>query len=171
MSATKFEELQKAVYEYGDAAFQNLLRCKAVADAIIQEFPAYIGCTEDCVAAVPAEGAFDPRKDYGDEAFSFNQRDVIILEPVRFGLSLIVGNAEDAGSLFLRTVLSVEIVGDAYHVFVSGRPLVRVPIEFEGALGPVFDEIHNEFLETFTLEVMEFNDARFKDGIGFLPIE
>lgn len=171
MSQTKFEELKSAIYEYGTAAFQNLLRCRALADAIVAGYPKHIECDEGCVTTVPIEGAFDPRKAYGDEAFSFHGREVIILEPVRFGLCQIVGNAEDSGSLWLRTVISIEITGDTFDVFVASQPLIRVPLEFNGHLGPVFDAIHKEFLETFTLEVMEFNDARFKTGIGFLPVE
>ncbi len=171
MAATKFEELQNAIYEYGEAAFQNLLKCRALADAIVDGYAPYIGCSADCVSAVPLEGPFDPRKDYGDEAFNFHQRDVIILEPIRFGISLVVGNAEDAGSLWLRTAIAVEITGDTFDIFVATQPLIRVPLEFEGKLAPVFDAVHKEFMETFTLEVMEFNDARFKTGIGFLPVE
>lgn len=170
MSETKFKELQQAVFDYGQAAFRNLLKCRAFADAVIEGLPAYLGCEPYNVTAVPAEGAFDPRHDYGDEAFSFHHRDVIILEPVRFGLSLIVGNAEDTGALWLRTIVAVEITGDQFIIFVAARPAIKVPLEFDGALTPVFEAIHKEFLETFTLEVMEFNDARFKTGIGFLPV-
>ena len=171
MPQTKFEELQKAIFDYGEAAFQNLLRCRAFGDAVSQGFPEYIGCSEDCVSAVPIQGPFDPRKEYGDEAFSFYGREVIVLEPIRFGISLIVGNAEDSGALWLRTIISVEITGDTFDVYVASQPLIRVPLEFEGKLTPVYDAIHKEFLETFTLEVMEFNDSRFKTGIGFLPVE
>ena len=170
MTATKFDELKAAIFEYGDAAFQNLLRSRALAEAIIEGLPDFMGCEPECVHAVPIDGPFDPRKEYGDEAFSFFKRDVIILEPIRFGLSLIVGNAEDSGSLWLRTALAIEVTGDTFDVFVASRPLIRIPIEFKGKLDPVFDAIHHEFLETFTLEVMEFNDRRFKTGIGFLPV-
>ncbi|MEO0879174.1 MAG: hypothetical protein AAFY22_05615 [Pseudomonadota bacterium] len=170
MSKSKFEELQTAIYDYGEAAFENLLRCKALADAVVTGFPAYLGCDPSSVSAVPAQGPFDPRKDYGDAAFNFSEREVIILEPVRFGLSLVVGNAEDTGSLWLRTVISAEITGDTFDVFVAAQPMLRIPIEFEGLLTPLYDTIHRELLQTFTIEVMEFNDARFKTGIGFLPV-
>lgn len=169
MSQSKFEELQSAIHEYGQAAFENLLRCKALADAVIEGLPAYLGCDPAHVSAVPAQGPFDPRKDYGDAAFSFSERDVIILEPVRFGLSLVVGNAEDAGSLWLRTVVSAEITGDTFDIFVAAQPIIRIPIEFEGLLTPLYETIHREFIQTFTIEVLEFNDTRFKTGIGFLP--
>jgi hypothetical protein len=164
----KFDELKTAIRAYGEAAFQNLLKCRALADAIIGGFHAYEGCPPENVAAVPAQGQFDPRKEYGDEAFSYSGREVIILEPVRFGLCLIVGNAEDSGALWLRTVVSAEIIGENFDVFVASRPVIRIPIDFDGKLGPVFDAVHGEFLETFTLEVNEFNDTRFKTGIGFL---
>ncbi|MEL7240658.1 MAG: hypothetical protein AAGK78_17500, partial [Planctomycetota bacterium] len=82
----------------------------------------------------------------------------------------VVGNAEDTGSLWLRTIVSAEITGDTFDIFVASQPRIRVPLEFGGRLEPVFEAIHKEFLETFTLEVMEFNDARYKTGIGFLPV-
>jgi len=169
MTDAKYDELKAAIRDYGAAAFQNLLRCKGLGEAVIAGFHAYLGCDRACVSGVPVEGLFDPRRDYGDEAFSFHSREVIILEPVRFGLSLIVGNAEDTGALWLRTVVSTEVSGDAFEVFVAAQPRLRVPLEFEGKLDPVFESVHREFLETFQLDVMEFNDARFKTGIGFLP--
>ncbi|MFQ5562809.1 MAG: hypothetical protein ACE5FO_04485 [Parvularculaceae bacterium] len=169
MAATKYEELQHAIRDYGAAAFENLLRCKAFGEAVISQFHEFLGCDRACVAGVPVEGPFDLRRDYGDQAFSFHGRDVIILEPVRFGVSLIVKNAEDAGALWLRTVISVEVTGDTFDVFVGSQPLIRIPLEFESRLRPVFKAIHREFLDTFEIEVMEFNDARFRTGIGFLP--
>ena len=170
MTQTKFDELRAAVHEYGEAAFQNLLRCRGLATAIIEGFPAYEGCASENVVAVPAAGPFDPTKTYGEEAFSFSSRQVIILEPVRFGLCLIVGNAEDAGALWLRTAISAEITGDTFDVYVAAQPLIRTPLDFEGALEPIFEAIHREFLQTFTLEIQEFNDQRFKTGIGFMAV-
>ncbi|MCA8887540.1 MAG: hypothetical protein KDA46_01845 [Parvularculaceae bacterium] len=169
MAGEKFSELQAAIRDYGQAAFQNLLKCRALGDAILRGFPDFEGCPPACVVAVPPAGPFDPHKDYGDEAFSYHGRQVIILEPVRFGLCLVVSNTEDAGALWLRTVVSAEISGEAFEVFVAARPVIRVPLEYDGQLEPVFEAIHREFLETFTLEVNDFNDARFKTGIGFMP--
>lgn len=169
MSETRYLKLQTAIREYGKAAFQNLMRCRALGDEIISGFHTYMGCDPACVSGVPADGVFDPRREYGEAAFNFHNRDVIILEPVRFGLSLIVGNSEDSGALWLRTVISTEVTGDTFDVFVAAQPLIRVPLEFDGHIGPVYDAIYREFLETFQLEVMEFADMRFKTGIGFLP--
>ncbi|MFN0023492.1 MAG: hypothetical protein ACKVS5_06290 [Parvularculaceae bacterium] len=168
MTGVPFDNLKAAIRDYGQAAFENLFKCRALGDAIVTGFHAYEGCPKDNVAGVPAEGPFDPHKDYGDAAFSFAAREIIILEPVRFGLSLIVGNAEDKGALWLRTVIAAEIAGDHFDVFVASRPVIRVPHDFEAKLGPVFEAIHAEFLETFTLETNDFLDARFKGGIGFL---
>jgi hypothetical protein len=168
MPQSKYDELKSAIRDYGRAAFENLVKCRALGDAIIEGFHRYEGCDSRCVVAVPPVGAFDPRKDYGDEAYSVAGREVVILEPVRFGLCLIVGNVEDQGSLWLRTVISMEMVGAAYDVFVASRPLIHVPLDFEGKLDPVFEAAHQEFVETFTLEVNEFNDTRFRTGIGFM---
>lgn len=169
MAATKYEELQRVIRDYGAAAFENLLRCKAFGEAVIAQFHDFLGCDRACVAGVPIEGPFDPRRDYGEAAFSFHGRDIIILEPVRFGISLIVKNVEDAGALWLRTVVSVEVTGDTFDVYVGSQPLIRVSLEFDGGLKPVFEAIHREFLDTFELEVLEFNDERFSTRIGFLP--
>lgn len=169
MAGSKFEELRSAIRDYGQAAFQNLLKCRALGDAVVSGFHQFEGCPAENVAAVPAEGAFDARKAYGDDAFSYSGREVIILEPVRFGLCLIVGNVEDSGALWLRTLISAEIIGENFDVFVASQPVIRVQIDFDGKLDPIFEAIHKEFIETFTLEVNEFLDARFKTGIGFLP--
>lgn len=169
MARVPFDELKTAIRDYGQAAFQNLLKCRALGDAIVAGFHVFEGCPKENVAGVPAEGPFDPHKDYGDGAFSFAAREIIILEPVRFGLSLIVGNAEDKGALWLRTSIAAEVAGDHFDVFIAHRPVIRVPLEFEGKLAPVFEAVHAEFIETFTLETNDFLDARFKGGIGFLP--
>jgi hypothetical protein len=166
---TRFDELKAAIHDYGEAAFQNLLRSRALATAILEGFHAYEGCPPDCVRAAPAGGAFDPHKDYGDAAFSFHGRDVIALEPVRFGLLLIVGNAEDSGALWLRTAISIEVAGAVFDVFVAAQPVIRTPLDFEGRLEPIFAALHKEFIETFTTEVDEFNDRSFRTGIGFMP--
>ncbi|MEX0643840.1 MAG: hypothetical protein WD076_00905, partial [Parvularculaceae bacterium] len=144
MAQSKYDDLKNAIRAYGDAAFQNLLRSKALGEAVIEGLSEFLGCDPESVSGVPAEGPFDPRRDYGDEAFSFHARDVIILEPVRFGISLIVGNVEDSGALWLRTVVSAEVAGDQFEVFVAAQPLIRLPLDFDGKLAPVFDAIHQE---------------------------
>jgi len=154
MASEKFDELKAAIFAYGDAAFQNLLRCRGLADAIVDGFAKYEGCDRQCVSVVPPAGEFDPRKDYDDEAFSYHGREVIILEPIRFGVSVIVGNAEDSGAMWLRTMVSVEVTGETFDIYVAARPVIRVPLDFEGQLLPVFDAMHREFLETFTVEVI-----------------
>lgn len=169
MAQTRFEKLQEAIRAYGAAAFENLMRCKGFGRAVVDGFPAYIDCDEDCVNAVPPIGKFDPRKDYGDEAFSYSQRPVIVLEPVRFGIALTVKNFEDSGALWLRTAIAVEVTGDSFDVYVAHQPLIRVALDYEGKLEPVFEAIYQEFLNTFKLEVLEFADKRFETGIGFLP--
>jgi hypothetical protein len=169
MAPVPFDELKTAIRDYGQAAFQNLLKCRALGDAIIAGFHAFEGCPKENVAGVPAEGPFDPHKDYGDQAFSYASREIVILEPVRFGLSLIVGNVEDKGALWLRTAVALEVAGDHFDVYVAQRPIMRVPLDFDDALSPVYEAIHHEFLETFTLDVNEFRDSRFTGGIGFLP--
>lgn len=166
---TRFEDLQTAIKNYGAAAFENLMRCKGLGEAIVEGFPAYIECSPDCVHTVPPVGEFDPRKEYGDEAFSFAHRQVIVLEPIVFGIALTVNNFEDAGALWLRTSIAVEVTGDTFDVFVAQQPVIRVDLDYEDKLQPVFEAIYREFLNTFRMEVMEFNDKRFETGIGFLP--
>jgi hypothetical protein len=166
---TPYEEIKNAIRDYGAAAFQNLLKSRSLAEAVIDGFHLYLGCERGKVAGVPAAGPFDPREPYGEKAFSFYGRDVIVLEPVRVGISLIVGNLEDSGALWLRTVLSAEIAGDHFAVFVGAQPELRVPLDFDDRLEPVFRALQKEFLDTFQLEILEFEDQRFSTGIGFLP--
>ena len=166
---SRYEELQSVISEYGTAAFQNLIRCQGLAAAIVDGFAAFEGCERAAVNVVPPDGEFDPHRDYGHDAFSFSTRQVVILEPVRFGISLIVGNVEDAGALWLRTALAIELTANHFDVFVSAQPKVNIPLEYADKLDPIFAAIHKEFVETFASEVREFNDARFKHGIGFIP--
>ena len=170
MAGARFEKLKEAIRAYGSAAFENLLRCKGLGDAVISGFPEYMGCDPSCVRAAPPIGPFNPLQQYGDAAFSYSHREVIVLEPVQFGIALTVKNEEDAGSLWLRTALSIEVTGDGFEVFVAQRPMIRAPLEYDGKLDPVFEAIYQEFLNTFQLEVLEFNDQRFETGIGFLPV-
>ncbi len=169
MTQSRFEKLQEAIKTYGAAAFENLMRCKGLGEAIVAGFPDYLGCSHGCVTAVPPEGAFDPRKDYGEEAFSYRRREVIALEPVQFGIALTVKNQEDSGSLWLRTALSIEVTGNGFDIFVAQQPRIRAPLDYSDKLEPAFEAIYREFLNTFQLEVLEFNDKRFETGIGFLP--
>jgi hypothetical protein len=169
MTKTRFEKLQDAIKIYGAAAFENLMRCKGLGEAIVAGFSTYMGCDKDCVKAVPHDGAFDPRKDYGDDAFSYSQREVIVLEPIRFALALTIDNSEDSGALWLRTAIGVEVTGDSFDIFIAEQPVIRVSLDYEGKLEPVFEAIYEEFMRTFKVEVLEFNDKRFATGIGFLP--
>jgi hypothetical protein len=164
-----FDELKAAIRDYGQAAFQNLFKCRALGEAIVAGFHAFEGCPKENVAAVPAEGPFDPRTTYGEKAFSFAAREIIVLEPVRFGLCLVVGNVEDKGALWLRTSIAAEIAGNQFDVYVAHRPVIHVPLDFKDKLAPVYDAVHQEFLETFTVQTNDFRDAGFKNRIGFLP--
>ena len=145
------------------------MRCKGLGESIIAGFPEYLGCSQHCVTAVPPEGEFDPRKDYGEDAFSYRRRAVVALEPVQFGIALTVKNQEDSGSLWLRTAISIEVTGNGFDIFVAQQPRIRAPLDYKGELEPAFEAIYREFLNTFQLEVLEFNDKRFETGIGFLP--
>jgi hypothetical protein len=169
MEQTRFQKLQEAIKVYGAAAFENLLRCKGFGEAVTKGLPDFLECKGTCVNAVPAEGQFDPCKDYGEKAYSYSHREVIVLEPIRFGIALTVKNLEDSGSLWLRTVISVEVAGDSFDVFVAQQPVIRIPLDHDGKLEPVFEAVYREFLNTFQLEVLEFNDQRFETRIGFVP--
>lgn len=169
MTQTRFEKLHDAIKAYGAAAFENLLRCKGLGEAVLAGLPNYLECSPTCVTAVPPDGPFDPRKDYGEDAFSYRRRQVIVLEPVQFGIALTVKNFEDSGSLWLRTALSIEVTGDSFDVFVAQQPIIRIPLDYTDKLEPVYEAIYREFLNTFQLEVLEFNDKRFETRIGFVP--
>ncbi|MEM9233902.1 MAG: hypothetical protein AAGA69_06640 [Pseudomonadota bacterium] len=166
---TPYEELKAAIHEYGEAAMENLVSCRALGNNIAAGFSEYLGATEECVSLVPPQGAFDPRKDYGDKAFSFSATPIIRLEPVVFGICVTVPHEEDSGKLWLRTLLKVAVSGGSFDVFVSHQPLLRVPLNFEGQLTPVYDALKEELLSVFAKELAVFNDSRYADGIGFMP--
>lgn len=166
---TPFEELREAISDYGEAAMENLVRCRALGKAIAAGFHAYLGADEQSVTVVPAEGQFDPRKEYGDEAFSFAATPVIRLEPISVGVCLTVPHEEDSGKLWLRVPLKLAVSGGSFDVFAGHQPLVRVPLNFEGELLPVYEALKEELLSVFAKELAVFNDSRYAEGIGFLP--
>ena len=166
---TPYEQLKSAVHDYGEAAMENFLRCRAFGLGVVEGFAAFLGCEPSCVSAVPATGPFDPAKTYGDEAFSFDPNQVIRLEPITFGVCVIVPHEEDSGSLWLRTGVRVEVTGETFDVFVANQPLVRVPLEFEDELAPVFETLHRELMGLFRKDLLRFQDERYAGGIGFVP--
>lgn len=163
------QELLEAIHEYGEAAMENLVRCRALGRAIGTGFHDYLQAEEKCVSLVPAKGPFDPRKDYGDAAFSFSATPVIRLEPITVGICLTVPHKEDSGRLWLRIPLKMSVSGGVFDIFVGHQPLIRVPLEFEGELGEIYAALHEELLSIFRKELAVFNDSRYADGIGFVP--
>lgn len=172
MTITPYEQLKAAVHDYGEAAMENLLRCRAFGRAVVAGLPGYLGADEACVSAVPAGGQFDPAKDYGDGAFSFAGEPVIRLEPITFGVCVTVPHEEDSGSLWLRTGIRLEITGDTFDVFVANQPMTRVALDWEAdeaGLVRLYEAIHRELMAVFKKDLLAFQDERYAGGIGFLP--
>lgn len=166
---TPYEEIRRAIRNYGEAAMENFLRCRALGHALAEGLNEYLGAPEPCVALVPPQGPFDPKRRYGDEAFSYDPNQPIRLEPIAFGLCVVVPNEEDSGTLWIRTALKVEVVDDRFEVFVSNQPKVRVPLAFEGQLLPIYQTLRAEFLHLFRQELADFGDPRYQNRIGFVP--
>ncbi|ADM09763.1 hypothetical protein PB2503_08539 [Parvularcula bermudensis HTCC2503] len=166
---TPYDELLAAMRAYGDAAMENLVRCRALGRALSDGFSAYLGAPGPCTSLVPPTGPFDPSRDYGDEAFSFSQREVVRLEPIVFGLCVIVPHEEDSGTLWLRTGIKAEVRGGRFDVYIAHQPRLRVPLEFGDHLTPVYDTVKTELLSLFNQDLMHFNDERYNGGIGFVP--
>ena len=164
---SRYEQLRGAIKDYGEAAMENLVRCKGISRAILEGLPNWLECPTEKVAAVPPAGAFDPRQNYGEAAFSYHGQPVIRLEPVVFGVCVAVENMEDSGSLWLRTAIRVEVTGDTFDVYVANQPTVHVPLEFTDQLDPVFEAVHKELINVFKTELAEFHDSRYERGIGF----
>ncbi|MEE4207665.1 MAG: hypothetical protein V2I43_00170 [Parvularcula sp.] len=165
---TRYQELTRAVHAYGQAAMENLLRCRALGLATSNGLAAYLGAPETCVALVPAQGPFDPKRDYGHEAFSYDPLRPIRLEPIIFGLCVIVPNAEDSQSLWIRTGVRCEVIDERFEVFVANQPMVRLPLEFEGQLEPLFETLMREFMQIFRHELADFGDERYRHQLGFV---
>ena len=169
---TPYEQLKAAVHDYGEAAMENLLRCRALGRAVVEGLPGYLQADAPCVSAVPAQGQFDPAKDYGDDAFSFAGERVIRLEPITFGICVIVPNEEDSGSLWLRTGIRLEITGQTFDCFVANQPMTRVALDWEAdepGMIRLYETIHRELMAVFKKDLMAFQDERYAGGIGFLP--
>ncbi|MCI5044102.1 MAG: hypothetical protein MRY72_05340 [Aquisalinus sp.] len=166
--ASKYDELKQAISDYGEAAMENLVRCKGIGQAIVAGFPEWLGCPAERVTTVPPGGQFDPRRDYAEAAFSYHNQPVIRLEPIIFGICVAVQNVEDSGALWLRTAIRLEVTGDTFDIFVANQPAVHVSLDYDNEkLAPVFEAIHKELMQVFKTQLAEFNDSRYERGIGF----
>lgn len=165
---TPFETLRAAIFAYGEAAMENLLRCRAFGYAVAEGFAVYLRGPEGTVGLVPATGPFNPNQSYGDAAFSYDPNRPIRLEPIAFGISLTIKNAEDSGSLWIRTPVRVEVKDERFEVFVADQPRLRVPLAFEGQLQPLFETMMREFLDAFRQELEDFGDERYQSRLGFV---
>ena len=166
---TPYGQLQAAIKAYGEAALENLLRCRALGHAVVKALPAHLQAPAEHVSLVPPEGPFDPKRDYGDDAFSYDQRLPIRLEPIAFGVCLVVPNVEDSGSLWVRTAVRVDIHDERFDVFVGQQPRIRLPLAFEGELTPLFETMMAEWMSAFRRELADFGDARYQHQLGFVP--
>jgi len=164
-----YEVLQSAIRAYGEAAMENFLRCRALGYAVAEGLPGYLQSPEDRVSLVPPQGQFDPKKVYGDEAFSYDPRLPIRLEPVVFGICVVVPNVEDSGSLWMRTHVRVDINDDRFDVFVGQQSRIRLPLAFEGELTPLYESLMSELLTVFRRELADFGDERYQNQLGFVP--
>jgi hypothetical protein len=167
---TPYARLTAAIHAYGSAALENFLRCRAFAHALAESLHDYLGAPEPCVSLVPAKGPFDPKKAYGEKAFSYDPARPIRLEPITFGLCVTVPNAEDSGSMWIRTAVMAEVKEDRFEVFVAGQPRVRVPLDFEGNFGPVHETLMTEYMRLFRQELEEYGHEDYQNRIGFVPI-
>lgn len=166
---TPYERIQRAIRNYGEAAMENFVRCRALGYALAEGLDDYLQAPEPCVALVPPEGPFDPKRHYGDAAFSYDPSQPIRLEPIAFGLCVVVPNAEDSGNLWIRTALKVEVAEERFEIFVAHQPRVRIPLAFEGKLAPLYQTLLAEFLQLFREELADFGDPRYQNRIGFVP--
>lgn len=166
---TPFGQLQAAIKAYGEAAMENLLRCRALGHAVVEGLPSYLQSPPEFVSLVPPDGPFVPHRDYGDDAFSYDQSLPIRLEPIAFGVCLVVPNVEDQGSLWVRAAVRVDIRDERFDVFVGRQPRIRLPLAFEGELLPLFETMTAEWMSAFRRELAEFGDARYQHQLGFVP--
>ncbi|MEM8987582.1 MAG: hypothetical protein AAGC95_12770 [Pseudomonadota bacterium] len=163
----KYNELQKSIQDYGRAAFENMCLCRHFAETLAKGMPGYLDCDPSLVALVPAEGPFDPKRVYGDEAFSFHGAKVIALAPIQFGVSLVAKNPQDDEALWLRARVSVEVVGGMFVTFIGFQRKLEIPTD-EVNFEKVYERIYKEYLDTFKKEVDEYRSDRLKTGIGFV---
>lgn len=168
MKGPRYQALQEAVRDYGAAAFENMCLCRKFGEGVIAGLPGWLGCPSHYVAGVPADGPFDPRRDYGEAMFSFHDREIVVMEPVRFGVSVIIDNLDAPGGVWARASVSVQVTGDTFDVFIGGRPMLHAPRAFEDALEPVFEGLEEELHAAFREGVETFRDDRGDARIGFL---
>jgi hypothetical protein len=143
MTQSRIDALRQAAWKYGAVTTENDAFVKRLAHVLREGFAEYLGVDLSCVSLVPAAGDYDPRLDYRDAAFSTYLSGLQLLEPIQFGLSVMVQNLGDSGANWLAISIEVMKRADRAEVFVGQSPKISIPAAYEGCLEPVFERLYN----------------------------
>ncbi|MGJ3232244.1 MAG: hypothetical protein ACFE0P_10640 [Oceanicaulis sp.] len=118
---TRLAELADTILEYearGRRAFQAV---SAFARVLIGALDRHLDPRGGHVVGVPADGAWDPKKDWGDAMFGKANPDHPTLDPIRFALAVRVRHADTDTVWWIRTKLSAEITGELIRGRIENR--------------------------------------------------
>lgn len=119
--ATRLDELASTILEYearGRRAFQAV---SAFARVLIGAFDRHLDPRGGHVAGVPAEGSWDPKKDWGDAMFGKANPDHPTLDPIRFALAVRVRHADTDTVWWIRTKMQAEVTGEIIRGRIENR--------------------------------------------------
>ncbi|MEQ8406317.1 MAG: hypothetical protein RKE49_14570 [Oceanicaulis sp.] len=119
--ATRLDELAGTILEYearGRRAFQAV---SAFARVLIAGFDRYLDPRGGHVVGVPAEGAWDPKKDWGEQMFGQARPEHPSLDPIKFALAVRVRHEDTDTVWWIRTKISAEVTGEIIRGRIENR--------------------------------------------------
>lgn len=166
MTKSKYEELQELIATYGEQTGEFYKQVKATAPKIVEAYRAFLGGPDTSAITVPPDGDFDVRRVYRDAAFDSFERRTIYLDPIRMGLCTQIGNREDRGATWVRTVIEFHPSNGGIRATIGNRGRqFHLGDETEGVMGDICEAIFQDVREAFA---MELEQAQGRSRIGFI---
>lgn len=126
---TRLGALSKLIAEYGEVSYTNYKAVRALGDATIIAFRAYLGGGAQ-VWGVPPVGDDWKAQNYNDAKYSTFRGGLLEIEPIRMGLALGIPHLHDDGELWMRVVIEFDCIVAEIAVQVIDRRVV-VPRDFK----------------------------------------
>ena len=163
-SMTRAEALAEIAGEYGDRALTNYSQVRNLAINLRDSLRDYLCHEKDCAFLVPPSGKFGAR-DYGSDAFSVSGKGFLPLEPISFGLAVLVSGKKD----YIRIVITVRKEGDTLYLTPDNRKPHRINLPLDKAqITEITEAMYAYLVDWFASRIDRYDNGDYgNNDIGF----
>ena len=163
-SMTRAEALAEIAGEYGDRALTNYSQVRNLAINLRDSLRDYLCHDKDCVFLVPPSGKFGAR-DYGSEAYSVSGKGFLPLEPISFGLAVLVSGKKD----YIRIVMTTRKEGDTLYLTPDNRKPYRLDLPIsDDQLAEITEGVYAYLVDWFASRIDRYDNGDYgNNDIGF----